>query len=419
MTSNKQSLAEPIKGFFNEPTAPIAEDNPLGHLFFVRKILRERALTKERAVKQMLMMSLDRMSESHPLETEVLRARIGGDRIMDTLASDFNVSVSHLYRVQKKAHDTLADTVQAAEKQAILDQQAILYARLEVSNNEQLIGVEDSITHLMKQIQEPESPWIVFIEGIGGIGKTSLAGALCRRVIEQFLYDEVGWVSASHSLFTLGGGADQTSAAMTAQNIVDDITQQLIPELAYERLSYEERLERLHARLNEIPHLIVVDNLETLEDVEMLLPTIQRLANPTKFVLTSRKYPVTNAAIHSFVVSPLSEEDTMALLYQEAMGSNLLQLDEQREALFQGIYRTVGGNPLALRLVIGQARFYSIGDIYIADVSGIRTGELRAALHKLGSLNLIQIDNTDPHEYLYHIHSLTRTFLQNQVGGWW
>jgi len=38
--------------------------------------------------------------------------------------------------------------------------------------------------------------WVIAIEGLGGIGKTALADAVVRQLIETQSYDEIAWVSA-------------------------------------------------------------------------------------------------------------------------------------------------------------------------------------------------------------------------------
>lgn len=108
-----------------------------------------------------------------------------------------------------------------------------------------------------------------------------------------------------------------------------------------------------------MPHLIVIDNLETIADVEGLLPTLQTLAAPTKFVLTSRKSLYSEPNIYHFTVPELSTANALRLIQQEAAWSNLPVLATSLEAELLPIVQTVGGNP-ALRLVIGQMHVHAL-----------------------------------------------------------
>jgi hypothetical protein len=241
----------------------------------------------------------------------------------------------------------------------------------------------------------------------------------------------------------------------------------LLPELApAHSSSVAQLLTVLRPRLKTTPHLIVIDNLETLVDVESLLPTLQDLANPTKFVLTSRKSYYSEPNLYHFPVPELSEPDALRLIRQEATVSNLPVLAASADDVLRPIYQTVGGNPLALRLVVGQIHIHTLESIlhdlrsargqpveqlytfiyrqfwdnldslsrqvllvmplanpqgddleYIAEVGDIAVGDLRQALNKLVTLNLVDARG-GLNDRRYSIHSLTRTFLQEQIARW-
>jgi hypothetical protein len=212
--------------------------------------------------------------------------------------------------------------------------------------------------------------------------------------------------------------------------------------------------------------VILVDNLETLVDVESLAPTLQTLANPTKFVLTSRRSLYSEPNLYHVRVPELSEPFALHLIRQEARLSNLPELAAGSDADLRPIFETVGGNPLALRLVVGQAHLYTLPSIlyelkqargkpaenlyefiyrkawehldplsrqalltlplgnpagddieYLAEVGDLAVDELRTALSKLVTFNLVDARG-GLHERRYSIHSLTRTFLQQQVAKW-
>lgn len=141
-------------------------------------------------------------------------------------------------------------------------------------------------------------------------------------------------------------------------------------------------------------------------------------------------------------------------------------LAEAPDDALHPIYKTVGGNPLALRLVVGQTHIHALHDVLndlteakgkpieslytyiywnawsaldepareawllmplvngsgmsvaqLADFSEMATDDLRDAVNQLVTLNLIE-HQRDLHESRYTTHSLTRSFLQAQVLKW-
>ena len=264
-----------------------------------------------------------------------------------------------------------------------------------------------------------------------------------------------------------GGLRRKYSPALTTQSFVGSLILQLLPGQAAAILADPvQAAVALQTRLKRFSHLIVVDNLETVEDLTALMPTIHGLANPSKFVLTSRHRLLGEAAVHLCQVPELDPSHAYALIRQDAALRGLRELEAVDDASLAAIYATVGGNPLALLLVVGQlhvcaldavladlraARGTPVGNLYtyiyrkswdhldaptrrvllampfvsargegvdfIAAVAGLPPGDVTAALTHLHRLNLIQVGG-DLHQRRYTIHSLTRTFLHQQVVQW-
>ncbi len=466
--SHGNHLSQAVRKALKDWHASAKGESPFAQLYLLRKAQREGHSSMRRATNQVLLQSLEILEKTHGQGAKLLKSRFLDLWSIQRLANHFNVAESTIYVMQRGAIKQLAEEVSELEELAWTTQQEALLSRLEAPSNVHLVDVQPHIDHLIGKLTMPDSPWLVAIEGLGGIGKTTLADALVRRIIDQGLFDEIGWVSARQNHLNLGGAITEVEhPALTAEGLVEGLVRQLLPELATaDRSHAAEWLASLRARLKQTPHLIVVDNLETLVDLESLLPTLQEWANPSKFLLTSRHSLYTAPNIYHFKMPELDVNGALRLIRQEAETSNLPMLAACSDAELRPIYTVVGGNPLALRLVVGQTHTYTLESILrdlqvvrtqanenlytyiyrrawdsldpnsqgvllamplvnpqgdtldvIAAVSEMEIGDVRMALNRLVMLNLIDARG-GLNDRRYNIHGLTRTFLHNEVIRW-
>ncbi len=443
-----------------------SKESPLSDLGLYHKF-RRQGHNIRKATNKVIFEGLAVLEKDNPPQNDLLRKRFIDGKTVFEVANHLNQSQSHIHYRQKKAIRHLAQKLKEMEETAIKPRQEALNKRLEYPTYSNLIGVEEHLSTLRQVLMEAKRPWIVSIEGIGGIGKTSLADALLREIISQGLFDNFGWVSARQETLRSGGGIKRTlKPALTVDGLVEELVKQLLG-FTPAQLSGKQAFEALRYCLKERPHLIVIDNLRTLLDVESLLPILGRLANPSKFLLTSRESLYKVPGVYHFVVPPLTVSDGLRLVREEAIDRNLLHLVEAHDQELQPIYETVGGNPLALRLVVGQthmdhldvilddlkaARGEKAEDLYsyiyrrawdnlnevtrkafmfmplaldqgselefLQIATGLDYRDLRRALNLLVTLNLVDFRGHKFRERRYTIHNLTRTFLQKQVIKW-
>lgn len=446
-------------------------DNPLAHLLTFQQPSDQPHVRP--FVNGRLLNALDNMGKVHSEEAKLLRMRYLDDMTADTVAFQLGMSTPNLNKKQRKALQTLAALIWQQEQDAQTTQQQVYLQRLEAPTYDCLFGVDTLAAQLLHLLITPGHPWLIVLEGIGGIGKTALADAVMRRAISQQGFAGFGWVSARQQRFSLAGAIQALAQpALTAEQLIEQLANQLLAvELAGQGsaplfVANAATLARLTSRLKAAPHLIVIDNLETVADLEALLPTLQRLANPTKFLLTSRTRIYSETATYPFVLPELGEADALALVRHEASLRNQDALATAADSVLQAIYTTVGGNPLALRLIVGQTRIHALAliltdikaargqaitDLYtyiyryawdhlddlsrrtliampfappqgaslnhLVGLSQLPSAELRHALQQLVVLNLVNRTGALD-ESRYTIHSLTRTFLLEQVVQW-
>lgn len=465
------TLSDDVRAALKQWHGNASTPSPLRYLYIFRQTMRERrrhGFESERDVtNQLLAKAMERFHATDDADVELLHYRYLDKWQIQRLAKHYNVAQSTMYAMQTSAVERLTDALREMELLAGMEQKYALLERLEPSGYVNLIGVSGLVSQLKEILTDDDAPSLISLEGIGGIGKTSLADFTVRELIDQGFVDEVGWVTARQTRLNLGGALkDVAQPNLSANMLVERLVTQLMPDVVTTHCSVEELVGLLSSRLKAIPHLIVIDNLETLIDVESLLPTLQTLVNPSKFILTSRESLHSDATIFPLQLTELNQSDALALIRQEAIQSNLPLLAACPDEELLPIIDIVGGNPLALRLVTGQTHLYSLESVlqdlksaegksienmyafiyrrawerlepttkqifllmplakpggesleFLAKICRAQVGEVCRAMNTLVLLNLVDV--CGPHdERRYSIHSLTRTFLHEEIAKW-
>ncbi len=220
----------------------------------------------------------------------------------------------------------------------------------------------------------------------------------------------------------------------------------------------------LRRLLSQKPHLIVIDNLETVIDYQTLLPDLQKLANPGKIILTSRHSLRAYPDIFCLGLNELPRPDAIHLIRQEAETRGVKELEGATEEQLGKIFEAVGGNPLALKLIVGQVSLLPLPKVlenlrqrpaiesdalytyiywqswrllspaarqlllimplaqnsaidHLLFLSQLEVPTLNGAIKTLLQLSLLQAGG-DLEERRYATHRLTETFLLNEAIQW-
>ncbi len=480
MPESRRPISEPA------PTTPQAEfrkvihealkqvrketpiSSPLQTTRLYKVVQRSAPANGQSVTHQLLQRGLHTLAEKFAIEAQILRQHFWEGKAIQAIAVELSMADGTVYNKQSEGISRLAELLYHQEEQERTTYRCALEARLQPPSNTHLVGLEQPISHLVDLLCTTEAPWLVALAGMGGIGKTTLADAVARATIGRNHFEDIGWVTAKQQLFGGQGGLRGVNQpALSADALMRTLIHQLLPET---QLSPSQTTAELQAllctRLGQRPHLIIIDNLETLTDLETLLDTLRDLAKPTKFLLTSRVSLFGEPDIYHYPVPELNAALTLHLVRQEARLRNLPDLLHAADADLQPIVETVGGNPLAIRLVVGQTHvhpldlilanlrtaqgrtieeFYtyiyrqawdaldetarrvllvmplvsSLGGTleHIRKVSSLETGPVTDALSRLVQLNLVD-SRGDLKTRRYTIHNLTATFLQEQVIRW-
>jgi hypothetical protein len=223
----------------------------------------------------------------------------------------------------------------------------------------EFIGRETELEKL-RQYLDPESrPFIITIDGVGGVGKTSLAIEVAYRCLESNLYDAVVFVSFKAQWLHPGRGIKDKNVPHDLDAVCRAIAETLKDESIVRAIPAEQVL-RVYNCLKRQKTLLIIDDLQSSDDEEQdrIIDFLQDLPPGTKAIVTTR-HRVSRQLSH-VRLDCLSEQESLKLLAQQ-LKQHDLELSEKRQKQLHNCYR---GIPVALVYVIGQLNnCHSIEDI--------------------------------------------------------
>jgi hypothetical protein len=218
-----------------------------------------------------------------------------------------------------------------------------------------LFGVDEPLARLLDWLNDLDGHWLISLEGMGGLGKTALAREAASHLAETDRFADIVWLAIKPESYPLDGRQPLVHPALTCDRVLDDIARQL-DGIDLDALSVAAKLDRVRAMLQAHPYLVVVDNLEAVSDCGDVLDLLWELVDPSKFLLTGRHRVEQEARALSIVtIHELAESESLAFMRHEGRLRGLPELTEASDDSLRSILSVTGGNPLAIKLVIGQA----------------------------------------------------------------
>ena len=413
--------------------------------------------------------ALAQLQRENVIWWELLQVHLIEGEPMSTARRVGDWGESTAYREQQYALRRLAEIVLDIEKRFYHEIEVRFLQRVAPAATGRVFGIEQSIRRLQDLLFDAKSHSIILIEGVGGIGKTTLAERVALQAMVEGRVADLGWVSARTARFTVDGALRPLSDPLRSTSLLlDALTKQLLENEGAPPLvaTPERQTWLLQQRLKREACLLVFDNIETVTDLEHLLPTLRKLAVFAPVLLTSRVSLPAESDVYHYRVEELGKEDARMLVDYEAERRGVETWRQAAPEDFEALYETVGGNPLALKLVVGQLRYHALADILadvraargesvkemyryiyqrawnqlsevekttllampmvaprpgnvetIIEATGLSAEVVRDALQQLVDLNLVE-RRGDLQESFYTIHSLTRAFLEDRVLQW-
>lgn len=347
-----------------------------------QRLAADLGLQPAAAVQQAIRAGMDRLGHTGSAEHSALLERrfVRGETIPE-LCHAYLISERALYYRLKEATKALAKALWALEGGALdrgpagqvaldtPDGPALIppslpqASRLPPPTYTRLFGVERTLAQLVERLHDPADHWLISVEGMGGLGKTALAREAAGRLAAAARFTGIAWVTAKQEYYTWRGLQQSTRPALTFEQLLDNIIDQLDASGSHP-LSVPAKREHVRRLVKAHPYLVVVDNLEAILDCETLPDQLWELANPTKFLFTSRhQVGLGNTdwvTVSALSLDQLAEADALDLLRYEA---HLRGVDDVAQApadTLVPLITATGGHPLAIKLVAGQLAHLSI-----------------------------------------------------------
>ncbi|GAB4182367.1 MAG: hypothetical protein Fur005_44980 [Roseiflexaceae bacterium] len=194
------------------------------------------------------------------------------------------------------------------------------------------------------------------IDGMGGMGKTSLALEVARRARQAAMFDAYLFASAKTTWLTSEGIKQQSLTLPSLDAFIREFAILLGQPQITALPDAAERRKQLLALLRERRVLLIFDNLETLieEERSQIAEFLRRLPGENKAIITSRRRVGESA--DTIRLDRLDQVAALQLMAELGRRSTRLQgeLNRSSSATKQALYQAAGGNPLALEYTLGM-----------------------------------------------------------------
>ncbi len=330
------------------------EEQLLGSLHLVRQQRNKYGdgpspLEARQATNDVLEKAIDELAGQEEAEAAVLRVRFIEGEITRQVANQMYASTDQVNRWQRSAIDNLTRIVLSQEMHLREKRRQDLEAILPAPPYGRLFGFDALKEETIDQLLGADGPWTLVIVGIGGIGKTSLADAVTREVLQQWAFERVLWLPSG----ARGLDGEKLPPEQSYEQLLNAMAQNLWPDAP--GASARQQRERVRRKLKSQGHLVVIDNLESGDETAYILEQIREFTEPSKFIVTSRSRPTVSAPAYFIFVEELPLSGAGALIRHHAATIGLMELAEGEDSDIQGIYDLAGGNPLALKLIVSLA----------------------------------------------------------------
>jgi tetratricopeptide (TPR) repeat protein len=191
--------------------------------------------------------------------------------------------------------------------------------------------------------------YLISIDGIGGIGKSSLALEVAFECLEASREETPAGEIATFDGFIWTTAKDRD---LNLDDLLDAVALTLeYPGIAQHPV--EQKVVAVRKLLQDKPCLLIVDNFETITD-DGIRDFLLNLPEPSKALITTREQKLRQ--VWAVSLKGLTESEALALIRTTGRQLGLAALERGDDQTLRHLVEATGGVPLAIKWAIGQIK---------------------------------------------------------------
>lgn len=256
---------------------------------------------------------------SNMTEWQIIFATLGA---VASLIAIIGAAVSIIKVIsQKKAHST---------KHFILKTKG-------VRDNLPPLGLVVGRKHKSKEfLKKVNSNHMLLLQGVGGIGKTTLAIYIAQKY-KRRKRAHVIWVTSKNEILTL-------------DKILNSIAH-FFDFTGIDSLPVDAKRDKILQVLKQNRSLLIVDNFETIENDAEIKAFLNSISANSKILITSRNNTMVSPDQVTLQVDTLTDKNAILLMRKELEKNSRPELSAEE---YKKLLGAIGGSPLAIKWSIGQ-----------------------------------------------------------------
>jgi len=221
---------------------------------------------------------------------------------------------------------------------------------------EQFIPREKLMERVLKAIDPNNRNFLIFIEGPGGMGKTSLAIEAAYQALENRWYKGAVWIDARTKQLTPRGVRNFPQISLTVNDLYNFIGEAISNQTILKGKT-EDKPQIVTNILKNTPLLLIIDNFETVpeenqKDIIDYINYKNTFPEPSKAIITGRHRNIEDSYLAPVDGMTLDQTKQMILSILEKI--NIDGIGESSEEMLTRVWNLLDGCPMAIEYIIGQ-----------------------------------------------------------------